>query len=53
MNWKIKLFQILKCFGEMEGTWYTIDWRSFGITAEEEVIIKCEYAQWEAENEKT
>ena len=46
MNWKEKLFQILECFETVEGTMYETEWADFGITPEEEVIIKCEYNEW-------
>lgn len=46
MEWKIKLFQILKCFGEQEGTWYETEWEYYGIGPSEAALIKHEYEAW-------
>lgn len=46
MNWKLKLFQILKCFENNEGTWFEREWESYGVTPEEAAEIKQEYEAW-------
>ena len=46
MNWMIKCFQIMHCFSENEGTWYSFDWEYFGITPAEQEHIRKEYQIW-------
>lgn len=52
MDWKLKLFQLLKCFGESEGTWFELEWESFGITPTEAAQIKHEYEAWNIRENK-
>lgn len=49
MDWRLKLFQILACFGEMEGVWYDGHWKDFGITEDEQEAIEKECSLWEEE----
>ncbi|GAG99960.1 unnamed protein product [marine sediment metagenome] len=38
INWKLKLFQILRCFGEQEGTVYSNWWKSYGVSEDQQLF---------------
>lgn len=46
MDWKLKLMQMLKCFGDMEGTTFDNHWSEYGITKEEQDLIDKEYEKY-------
>jgi len=46
MNYKLKLMQILDCFGEEEGTLYSDSWRKYGISEKEQEQIEKEYNKY-------
>ena len=46
INWKLKLFQILRCIGEQEGTVYSNRWKSYGVSEDQKDQILEEYYDW-------
>lgn len=46
LDWKLKLMQIITCFSECEGTWYSGSWKNHGVTDEEQAIIENEYDRY-------
>jgi hypothetical protein len=47
-DWLEVLAKILRCFGDMEGTWYQGDWKSYGVTPEQEAMIEAAVARQES-----
>ena len=52
INWKLKLFQILRCFGEQEGTQYSEWWESYGVSNDQKKQILEEYYDWVDSNDE-
>lgn len=48
MDWKLKLMQVLDCFGDMEGVWFQSDWDDYGISAAERQEIEAAYREYQA-----
>lgn len=43
VDWKLKTLQLLKCFGEVSGSWHESYWESYGISRAEALQIIKEY----------
>ena len=49
IDWKTKLLQVLRAFGDNEGTWHDQNWSDYGITQEEHDAIETAYCEyWDA-----
>jgi hypothetical protein len=44
-DWLNVLAKIVRCFGDMEGTWYQSHWKDYGITPEQEAMIEATVAK--------
>lgn len=47
-DWLDVLAKIVRCFSHNEGTWFQSDWRTFGVTPEQERIIEAAVKKQEA-----
>jgi len=46
MDYKLKLMQILDCFGNREGTWHDTAWAIYGLSQEDQDQIYKDYEEY-------